>query len=137
MLFRCSEEDYFYLFILFLFLFFGADLTFILKPIWHGADLTWGRFDLGPIWLWPIWLGPILLGADLTWNPTNHHSTKIASPPIAWMLFCHMSFTYYGLIKWNILTDPTLIHGHLQLQIGYISLSNIFHISVSYIFLNF
>jgi hypothetical protein len=48
-LFRCSEEINFYLFILSLFLFLGADLTFILRPIRLGADLTWGRFDLGPI----------------------------------------------------------------------------------------
>jgi hypothetical protein len=88
---RCLKVN-FYLFILFLFLLFGvdltfilkpiwhgADLTFILKPIWHGADLTWDRFDLGTIWLGPIWLGPIWLGADLTGNPTNHHSTKIAT----------------------------------------------------------
>jgi hypothetical protein len=37
----------FYLFILFLFLFSWADMTFILRPIWLGADLTWGRFDWG------------------------------------------------------------------------------------------
>ena len=28
--------------------------------------LTWGRFDLEPIWLGPIWLRPIWFGADLT-----------------------------------------------------------------------
>ena len=26
-------------------------MTFILRPIWLGADLTWGRFELRPIWL--------------------------------------------------------------------------------------
>jgi hypothetical protein len=53
----------FYLFFIFFFLFFWADMTFILRPIWLGGDLTWVRFELGPIWLEPIWLG-----ADLTGN---------------------------------------------------------------------
>jgi hypothetical protein len=43
-------------------------MTFILRPIWLGADLTWGRFELGP-----IWLEPILLGADLTGNRNIWH----------------------------------------------------------------
>ena len=50
--------------------------------------------------------------------PTNHHSTKITSLPIAWMLFCHMSFTYYGLIKWYILTYATLIHSHCNYKLN-------------------
>ena len=45
-------------------------MTFILRPIWLGADLTWGWFELGPIWLGPIWLEPIWLGAELTGNPS-------------------------------------------------------------------
>ena len=35
-------------------------------PIWHGADLTWDRFDWGRFDLGRFDLGPILFGADLT-----------------------------------------------------------------------
>jgi hypothetical protein len=54
-------------------------MTVILRPIWLGADLTWGRFEFGPIWLGPIWLEPIWLGADLTGNQNNMNKLNIKS----------------------------------------------------------
>jgi hypothetical protein len=54
-------------------------MTFIFRPIWLGADLTWGRFELGPIWLGPIWLEPIWLGADLTGKRPNMCLYRLSS----------------------------------------------------------
>ena len=57
-------------------------------PIWLGADSTWGRFDLGPIWLGPIWLWVDLVWGRFDLLPTNQPSIFDKCCNVRWYRAC-------------------------------------------------